>query len=481
MARAPPRQMGSSYCEILVALGQVRVEVVLAGEDADRLDGAAQRQPGPHRQLHHLLVERRQHAGHAQADRADVAVGLAAELGGAAAEDLGPGEELGVDLEPEHHLPAGRGRRGGHGAASSAAGAGAGPSSRSSARAAREQGGLVEGAPHQLQPDRQAPGQPAGHREAGQGRQVAGDGEDVGQVHLQRVAGLLAQPEGRARRHRPGHHVAALEGGVEVAPDQGADLLGPQVVGVVVAGAERVGAQHDAPLDLGAEPLLPALGVELLQAGDPRGPPAEAHAVVARQVGRGLGGGDEVVGGDAVPGVGQGDLHQRGAQPLVGGQRLAHPRLHLRLQPRAEPLPGHADAQAAGPALQRRQVVAGRPRRAGLVVGVGAGDGGEQRRHVPGGAAQRAELVERGGEGDDAVAGDPAVGGLQPHHPAEGGRQPDRAAGVGAEGAEALARRQRRRAAARGAARGAGRGPTGCGRAGRPSSRWTSPWRTRPG
>ena len=44
------------------------------------------------------------------------------------------------------------------------------------------------------------------------------------------------------------------EGGGEVLGDLGADLLRLAVVGVVVAGGERVGAEHDAPLDLGPKP-----------------------------------------------------------------------------------------------------------------------------------------------------------------------------------------------------------------------------------
>ena len=53
-------------------------------------------------------------------------------------------------------------------------------------------------------------------------------------------------------------HVEPLEGVVEVALDERAHLLRLQVVGVVVAGGERVRAEHDAALDLGAEALARA-------------------------------------------------------------------------------------------------------------------------------------------------------------------------------------------------------------------------------
>ena len=65
--------------------------------------------PVAHRHLDDLRVQRGQHAGQPEADRADVGVGRAAERGRAAAEDLGPGEELGVDLEPDDHLEVGDG------------------------------------------------------------------------------------------------------------------------------------------------------------------------------------------------------------------------------------------------------------------------------------------------------------------------------------------------------------------------------------
>ena len=167
-----------------------------------------------------------------------------------------------------------------------------------------------------------------------------------------------------------------VEGGVEVAADEGAHLLGPQVVGVVVAGAERVGAEHDAPLRLGAEALLAALGVELLQAAHARGAVAEADAVVARQVGRGLGGGDEVVGADAVLRVGQRDLHQGGAR---AAGRWPAPRAPAPRPPARRPPPNHSRGtpmrSPRAPALQPGQVVVDRPRRAGQVVRIVAGDG----------------------------------------------------------------------------------------------------------
>ena len=45
------------------------------------------------------------------------------------------------------------------------------------------------------------------------------------------------------------------KGPLEILLDQRAHLLRLEIVGVVVAGAQGIGAEHDAPLDLGAKAL----------------------------------------------------------------------------------------------------------------------------------------------------------------------------------------------------------------------------------
>src|SRR4051812_39056542 len=97
----------------LIVLRHVRIEVVLPVEDA-RLDGAVQRFADAHGVLDGLTVDHRQRARQPEADRADVGVGLGPEPVGAAAEQLGGGVQLAVDLEPDDELPrAGGGRLGG--------------------------------------------------------------------------------------------------------------------------------------------------------------------------------------------------------------------------------------------------------------------------------------------------------------------------------------------------------------------------------
>ena len=96
----------------LISFGQIRVKVVFASKAALRLDGAVGRQGHFDGVVDHLFVEHRQYAGHAQTDRAGVGVRGGAEFGGATAEDLGSGLELGVNFEPddrrEFHFDSGR-------------------------------------------------------------------------------------------------------------------------------------------------------------------------------------------------------------------------------------------------------------------------------------------------------------------------------------------------------------------------------------
>ena len=89
----------------LVALGQIRVEVVLAGKDGDRCDLRADGQPETDGMLDRLPIEHRQGAGQTQVHGAGLGVGLGPESGGGPGKDLGPGQELGMDFQPDHHFP----------------------------------------------------------------------------------------------------------------------------------------------------------------------------------------------------------------------------------------------------------------------------------------------------------------------------------------------------------------------------------------
>ena len=116
------------------------------------------------------------------------------------------------------------------------------------------------------------------------------------QVHRQRVGGLRAELERGRRRRRREQHVERLVGAVEVADDQRADPLRLAVVRVVVAGRERVRAEHDPALHLGAEPGVARARAFIVGDVGAVDAQAVAHAVVAGEVARRLRRRDQVVG-----------------------------------------------------------------------------------------------------------------------------------------------------------------------------------------
>jgi hypothetical protein len=94
--------------------------------------------------------------------------------------------------------------------------------------------GFVQAAPGELEADGETPAcQPARHANRRQAGQVRADGEDIREIHLQRVVHALAELERGhgARRHQ--HGVDLRKCLIEIAPDQRAHLLGALVVGVV--------------------------------------------------------------------------------------------------------------------------------------------------------------------------------------------------------------------------------------------------------
>ena len=230
-----------------------------------------------------------------------------------------------------------------------------------------------------------------------------------------------------------------------------------QVVGVVVAVAQHIGADHDAALHFGAEALRARLLVHVLQVLVLGGAVAVAHAVVARQVRRRFGRGDHVVGGNRQGGVRQRDVDQGGAQLFILRQRAAHGRFHVLGQALAEILARHADAQARQGLIQVARKIFRHAalfrRQAGRVALVEAGHGGEQQGAVFGRAGHRAALVQRRGKGDHAEARHAAIRRLDAGDAAKSGRLADRAARVGAGGRWRQAGRHGGSRAARGTAR----------------------------
>ena len=88
----------------LVSLGEVRVKVILAGENRSRVDRASQGQRRTHGQGHGLPVECGESSRETQADWACVRIGWSAKPGAAAAEELAAREELGMHFQPDNRF-----------------------------------------------------------------------------------------------------------------------------------------------------------------------------------------------------------------------------------------------------------------------------------------------------------------------------------------------------------------------------------------
>ena len=191
---------------------------------------------------------------------------------------------------------------------------------------------LVERLADDLQAHWQAIDHARRDADAGQTGQARRNREQVIQVHGQRILGLGAERERDCRAGRPDHGIVLVEDRVEVLLDQRADLLRLHVVGIVVARRQRIRAQDNAPLHLAPKVFptrtlvdIPERIARFAQSCGVFDP------VVARQVGAGLGWGDQVVGGQAVLGVRQADFAELGAQALQMGDGLFDRRLDARL------------------------------------------------------------------------------------------------------------------------------------------------------
>ena len=137
--------------------------------------------------------------------------------------------------------------------------------------------------------------------------QVGGDGADVVHVHGHGVVHFVAQREGRGGSGGTEQHVDRCVGPPEGLDHHGTDSLRLRVIGVVVPGRQRIGAEHDAALDLGPESGRPGGRVHgrRIVGVDPQ---AVAHAVVAGQVGRCFRRRDQVVRRQPVGELGDPDL-----------------------------------------------------------------------------------------------------------------------------------------------------------------------------
>ena len=89
----------------LVALGQVGVEIILAGEHRARRHRGLHGQAELGRHAHRFFIQHRQHTGQPQVHRAGLGIGLGAIRRGGTGEDFALGGELRVNLQPDDSFP----------------------------------------------------------------------------------------------------------------------------------------------------------------------------------------------------------------------------------------------------------------------------------------------------------------------------------------------------------------------------------------
>ena len=140
-------------------------------------------------------------------------------------------------------------------------------------------------------------GAAAGDGNAGDAGEVGGEGENVGEVFVERIVGKAADLPCRAGSDRREDGIDLLERVLEIAADERADFLGAAVIRVVVTGREDVGAEDDPALHFGAEAFLAGFFIKIENVGRVGGAMAVADAVEAGKVRRGFRRGDDVVGG----------------------------------------------------------------------------------------------------------------------------------------------------------------------------------------
>ena len=176
------------------------------------------------------------------------------------------------------------------------------------------------------------------------------------------------------------------------------------------------------------------------------------HAVVPREVRACLGCGENIIGGHGIGGMRKRDLLDRCAEAFQGLYRIPHRLVHLRVHAFDEIFLRDADLHALDVLFERRGKIRHRDVRGRGILGIMAGDDIHEDRRIRHVLGDRADLVKRRRERHETVAGDPAVGRLEPHDAAAGRRLADGAARIRAERRDALARCHRgRRSAARSA------------------------------
>ncbi len=119
---------------------------------------------------------------------------------------------------------------------------GATPSSCSTAQLRLRRCSSFHDATHELEANGESFAEAAGEAESGESAHVGGDGTEVHEFEGERVAAVAADGEGDAGAGGADDGVVIAEGAGDFVGHEPADLLGAEIEGVVVAGAEGVGA-----------------------------------------------------------------------------------------------------------------------------------------------------------------------------------------------------------------------------------------------
>src|SRR6266446_5125676 len=95
--------------------------------------------------------------------------------------------------------------------------------------------------------------------------EITRDRENVRQIHRERVGGLFTDLERDGRAGWGQNDIDALESLLEVLKNESPDFECLEIVRIVIAGAQRVGSQENAPLDFFAEARHAGLSIHFAQ------------------------------------------------------------------------------------------------------------------------------------------------------------------------------------------------------------------------
>ena len=144
---------------------------------------------------------------------------------------------------------------------------------------------LIERLTDQLQAEwRSLLRQSGRHRDPRKAGHVDRYRQDILQVHSDRIASFLALRKGRRRCRRRQDQIDLIPGLVEILLDQLAHFLCLEVVGIVIAGRQNIGADEDPSLDLRPEACSPRLLIAIDQI-IPRNSESITDTIIAGEVG----------------------------------------------------------------------------------------------------------------------------------------------------------------------------------------------------